>query len=288
MNLPWKDVLDLGGQLAWLVIGPLLLLWLLRCGCLGAGAFRQAPDRRTGLQPLDLAAGFAVMILGSAMTLALIPPLLGSLNEHSPLPQLAAAMVLGQLLSQGSAVAYLLLRAPFGPLGLLPGPSWRDLRSGALGLLTSMPLVMMAMAATAVLGTLIGDPPDALGHSLLQRLATSRPEPAWLLIFFSVVVLAPVLEELLYRGLGQTVLLNALGPAWRWPILILVSAGFAFVHLGAVRWHALPALFLLGLLFGWLYERTGSLWPPILMHAGFNAVNLLATVFLFGMPEAQS
>lgn len=284
MNLPWNDVLALGPQLFWLLPGPLLLLWFFRRGWLGPRAFQQAPDRPLGLMPLDLAVGFSLMILGSVAAVALIRVLFGPLGKDAPLHQLAPALVIGQLLGQGSAVAYLLIRARGRGVGLSLARPWRDLKAGAAGFVCAMLLVLMAMAATAALGTLLGDPPDALSHTLLSRVAQSEPSPAWAVVMLSAMLLAPVLEEILYRGLGQTALLNTLGPAWRWPILMLVSAGFAVVHLGAVTWHALPALFLLGMVFGWLYERTGSLWPPILAHAGFNTLNLLVVMFLFEAP----
>jgi membrane protease YdiL (CAAX protease family) len=61
--------------------------------------------------------------------------------------------------------------------------------------------------------------------------------------------------------------------------MIAASGLFALVHWNAVpvdaRAGALPALFVLGLLFGWLFERTGRLLASITAHAAFNAANLL-------------
>jgi membrane protease YdiL (CAAX protease family) len=36
----------------------------------------------------------------------------------------------------------------------------------------------------------------------------------------------------------------------------------------------LPGLLVLGVVLGWLYERSGSLLPCVLVHAGFNALNI--------------
>ena len=90
----------------------------------------------------------------------------------------------------------------------------------------------------------------------------------------SAVVIAPVAEEVLNRGLLQTLLLRTLGHRWRWAAIGVASAGFAALHLGSVPLQALPGLFVLGLVFGALYERTGSLVPGILVHAAFNALNV--------------
>ena len=47
------------------------------------------------------------------------------------------------------------------------------------------------------------------------------------------------------------------------------------MHAGAARWRALPALFVLSIGFGWIYEKTGRLWASIVMHVLFNAVNVV-------------
>jgi hypothetical protein len=49
---------------------------------------------------------------------------------------------------------------------------------------------------------------------------------------------------------------------------------FAMVHIGGAAWQTVPSLFVLGVILGWVYERTGSLLPCILIHAIFNGVNI--------------
>ena len=59
----------------------------------------------------------------------------------------------------------------------------------------------------------------------------------------------------------------------RW-LAITVSAGvFALCHV-AVR-ESVPALFVLGLVLGYAYEKSGSLWRPIMIHLVFNGLSLL-------------
>jgi ABC-2 type transport system permease protein len=60
----------------------------------------------------------------------------------------------------------------------------------------------------------------------------------------------------------------------RWPAIVATSAIFALMHGGIAQPHAIPALFTLSLALGWVYERTGRLTAPIVMHALFNAANL--------------
>jgi membrane protease YdiL (CAAX protease family) len=74
-------------------------------------------------------------------------------------------------------------------------------------------------------------------------------------------------EELLFRG--------ALQP---FAGLVLTSALFGLLHMGkdgVVSAWSVWAL-LAGLMLGWMYEETGSLWPPIIAHFGVNAVSILS------------
>lgn len=66
----------------------------------------------------------------------------------------------------------------------------------------------------------------------------------------------------------------------RWPALLVASAVFSVIHFSVVPWQGLISLFVLGLVFGYVYERTGSLLTPILAHAVFNAANITITLLL--------
>ncbi len=85
--------------------------------------------------------------------------------------------------------------------------------------------------------------------------------------------MAPLLEEVMYRGLVQQVL-RQLGVR-PWPAIVLTSAAFAAMHWSIASPHALVPLFVLSLGFGWAYERSGRLLAPFVMHALFNLGNLL-------------
>ena len=100
------------------------------------------------------------------------------------------------------------------------------------------------------------------------------------------VIIAPVTEELMYRGLLQTALgrlflwmqvgpsgsLAAQSPAPRWLAIIGASVVFAAVH-GEPAFF--PPLFILSVGLGYVYERTGNLWVPIMCHAMFNAAQII-------------
>ncbi len=92
----------------------------------------------------------------------------------------------------------------------------------------------------------------------------------------SAVIIAPLLEEALFRGLLITGLLRGLDSPWL--ALALSSAAFGLVHVQQPQ-VVLP-LATLGLLLGYLRVRYGSLWTCALVHALFNARTMvLALLF---------
>jgi len=101
------------------------------------------------------------------------------------------------------------------------------------------------------------------------------------LLALSVVVLAPLVEELIFRGLLWDALGDHLPPLGVW---LLTSALFGAYHLDPL--HAV-AVFPIGLLLGWLRWRTGSLVAPILGHAANNLVALIG-IFAVGVEAEPS
>ncbi len=73
-----------------------------------------------------------------------------------------------------------------------------------------------------------------------------------------------------------------MGASRRWLVIVVGATIFAGIHTGSVAGEALPGLFVLGLILGWLYESTGSLLPSVLVHAGFNLFNSLLTLHMAG------
>ena len=93
--------------------------------------------------------------------------------------------------------------------------------------------------------------------------------PLWATLL-SVSVFAPVLEEWLCRGMILRGLLTRMKPGWA---MVISSLFFALIHLNP--WQALPA-FLLGMLFAYVYYRTGSLKLTMLMHCVNNTFAVIA------------
>ncbi len=102
---------------------------------------------------------------------------------------------------------------------------------------------------------------DVLPEALLaSELATK------LAMVLAIALLAPIAEELVFRGVLWR-LLEDLGPPWvQW---LVTSALFAAYH-GSVAYAV--ALLPIALLLGWLRWKTGSVWPSLVAHATNNAV----------------
>ncbi len=102
-----------------------------------------------------------------------------------------------------------------------------------------------------------------------------------LMIPLSLLVVGPA-EELLVRGGIQGLLTRAWGP---WPGIVGASALFGSLHYigggtGALAYVAFS--FLLGCLLGYLYERTGNLFVPMVAHGGYNAIIYAVQYVTFG------
>jgi len=114
-------------------------------------------------------------------------------------------------------------------------------------------------------------------HRLLMYIMQVKPEnpfeelqakvPAYVMILV-ISVLPGITEEIAFRGLLQTWLQRALGNWWG---LVLASALFAALHLNVLSF---PYLMLIGMLLGWVRQKTGSLYPGMLMHCLHNFVVL--------------
>lgn len=88
-------------------------------------------------------------------------------------------------------------------------------------------------------------------------------------LFVFAVITAPIVEECLFRGILWPL---ARDRGWKISGCIGAALVFSLIHMNIA---ALIPLWLLGIFWTWLYERTRDLSAPILSHAVFNGVNFL-------------
>jgi membrane protease YdiL (CAAX protease family) len=93
---------------------------------------------------------------------------------------------------------------------------------------------------------------------------------AWFIVLFLIVVVgAPLVEELVYRGFIQGGLQTRLGSTWA---LIIAAAWFTVVHLEPIEF---PGLFAFAIVLGLCYKRTQRIGLSVVTHLAFNATGLL-------------
>lgn len=137
--------------------------------------------------------------------------------------------------------------------------SWGLAGALALGLLVS--LLIVASVLEPVLGAGEEQGLDPTGWD-------SDRAPAFALNAFVTAVLGPIVEEVLFRGIG----FYLLAQFGQLAAIAVTAFAFALTHGILV---GLPIFFIIGVGLGLIRSRTGSIYPPVLLHAGFNGIALI-------------
>lgn len=146
-------------------------------------------------------------------------------------------------------------------LGLDRLPKWTDILLTPVGLIVYLVVsALLMLLAAAVLPWFDSTEVQNTGFSGL----TQRYE--YILAFITLVVLAPVAEEVVFRGYLLGKLRNYV-PVWL--AIVVTSVLFGFIH-GA--WNLAIDTFALSVILCLLRISTGSLWAPILIHMTKNAI----------------
>ena len=158
---------------------------------------------------------------------------------------------------RGLALSVLFQGLVFFGVGVWGRPA---LTLGVLGrwplLSLGLPMGLLSAWVGERVSSVLGAPPE--GWSLLAHLAEG---PESVVILIAAVIVAPLGEELLFRG----AIFGALARAGGVGLPIIGSAAlFGLVHLSPG--HA-AAAFVSGLCLGWLRAVTGSVWPGVVAHA---------------------
>ena len=94
----------------------------------------------------------------------------------------------------------------------------------------------------------------------------------WAFVALIVIIIVPIVEELLYRGVLLGFIAQVISPTKAiWVSAII----FGIAHFDVANSVGTA---LLGLGLGYLRVRTGSIWPPIILHMSFNAVGFTIMV----------
>lgn len=154
------------------------------------------------------------------------------------------------------------------------GLSWSDLglarpqgpwlRRAVVAAIAAFPLVYFVNALVA---GMLGDVPENPQLQAIAPAAVSWGSTIGMLLTLGVAV--PIAEELIFRGLLYGWLRHRFGLL---PAMVFSALCFSLLH--GIVWLT-PALAMLGLLLAWIYERSGTLWAPIVTHGLFNVLSTL-------------
>lgn len=265
-----------------MLVGALLLLrqlWLLARRRLNGPAPLLGPPLSLVDVTLLVAGGFVV--LGELLTPLLVAPLLG---------RLLAPLADDPALQQAASVPLLYLALMVGPLALLawllsgqgaaPAAGWLQWRwqPWTLSLRLALLQLLMVLPVVALSGWLLeriwSDPSGS--NPLLEMVLTTPSHLALMLLGVTALVLAPLFEETLFRGVLLPVLARRWGSGWG---VLLSAAAFALAHLSLGE---LLPLFVLGLGLGWLRLQSGRLGASVLMHGLWNGLTFANLLLLAG------
>ena len=218
-------------------------------------------DGSASPSPIEVPSALAVTALGVAAMVA-SPQLSQGLSLDLGL---RAQVALGTLLLALPAAAFLLARPAAARAAL--GASSVSRRSTALSALLGAGLWVGSIGLMETQS--LAFPPPAETLELFRRLhaALAPSGPLDALVSIGVIALLPALcEELVMRGVLLPSLAAAVPAA---PAVVLTAGAFALIHFDPVR---LLFTFVLGLVLGFLRLRTGSLWPPVVVHLTLNTL----------------
>lgn len=214
---------------------------------------------------------------------------------------LAGALLAALLLAVATVVLFpdwpqIVAMAVPTELAMIGAIAWAVRRTGlpwrrALGL-RPLPFVMLGPLALVLVGSvtvfsemyvivqrLVPIPPEF--EALLRDLLRIGDRTDLVLTVVVAVILAPVLEEALFRGVVLHGLTRRRGPR---SATLWTAAFFAFFHFYN-PWQIVPTFFL-GLVLAWVVLVTRTLWASIVLHAAFNGLSL--AVFAIPVPSPSA
>jgi membrane protease YdiL (CAAX protease family) len=228
-----------------------------------------APDRYRGPSVIVLLA--MVLLISTVLLVPFGADAAALLGGDGELSLLGAVVILVSTPFALLLVSWLFVAVP-NALAALPAFPGRD-PSGALltglgwGVVAWIGSTAMLVIAAWILEQLNMPPEAGTAELAIQRL-----EP-WLIIL-AVVILAPIAEEIFFRGVVFNAWLREGGRAFAY---IGSAALFAVIHVSLV---SLVPIFFLGLALAWVYERTGNLLAAIAMHATVNGISVALTLLV--------
>jgi uncharacterized protein len=250
----------------------------------GIQALTGKQDRSAGPPPFPrIGPSIAWIVTYFALQLGLTAILIGGFIATEKIADPSVAITTEAVARHPALIIWGLVASGFILLGLMWFYLRKDDRAAAIGL-THFGRLSIGMTAAVAIGCLLlaatfnalyanyviaGMP---MQDEMAKLLASIPRTPVNIALgVFAIAILAPLIEELLFRGLLQKALMHHLPP---WAAITGSAFVFAAVHMQPL---AMPALMALGAAFGYIYHKTGSLRMTIILHMINNMVALALT-----------
>ncbi|MHC4196046.1 MAG: lysostaphin resistance A-like protein [Planctomycetota bacterium] len=257
------------------VVGVVLFgIWLVR-ECFGRGALADSVPRRNNM-PVFLP--FVPMLI-----CFLTVPIATLVTVFLPdLPEWQGVFLDNLMLCIGAVAAIVVIifiaRNNFARrlngFGLNVKTIFKDFFAAIINLLSVWPLVLLMIIFTMLFGKVfVGPGFEIQRHEELESITAYSQVPVSIIIIITACLIMPVFEEMLFRGLFQTMIRSFLVKVWL--SILISSVFFAIVHPNIGHW---PALFVLAICLGYSYEKSGSLFRPIFIHVLFNSASIVGTL----------
>ncbi len=151
-------------------------------------------------------------------------------------------------------------------LGLTRKPTWTDVALGGIGVLATIAIAWLIMS---ILGTVI--PWFGLTDGQAFSQSTRLSSIDFILIFIALVIIAPVSEEILFRGWMYGTLRRLSKTKGLIASIVIVSLLFGFVHGQA---NVGIVMIIMSIIMCILREHTGTIWAGIFLHIFKNGIAL--------------
>jgi len=245
---------------------------------------RAEPKRRgaSGEMPYQLTVrrgfgAFAVLFGSQFFIGILVSVLFEFVGVAYDIPSLASQnmpLVMAMSLGLSSLVTYLWVRADmgrFGPtfapqIGLRPSRLDRGQTVVLILGVFLMTRVLAGLYATALEGGMPGSMPRGGAEQIFDQAAATGAAAATILMFLLASFVAPIIEEVVFRGYLQSALRRRI-PAWG--AITVAALVFAAIHGSLIL---LPLYFIIGAGLGYVYERTASIYAAIGLHMLNNVI----------------
>ena len=170
-------------------------------------------------------------------------------------------------------IGHLMFARRLKGMGLDPRTLGRDFVAAVVNFISIFPLIMLSIALVLYLGRQLAGPSFQMDQSEgLMVIMENKQLSLRLLLIGFVIIVVPVFEEMLFRGMVQSVLRSVFGGPWS--AIAVSSMIFAMMH----PWTHWVPLFVLAMCMGYAYEKSGSLFRPIFIHAFFNTASVTAAL----------